>query len=72
MRRHVHTLTEDDVGQGVIHKGTCPCCHQKIAPITVRDAIGRVQNKDVGKRVYLVDGVVQVESDDQVDERLRL
>jgi hypothetical protein len=26
----------------------------------------------VGKRVYLVDGVVQVESDDQVDERLRL
>lgn len=32
--------------------------------------LGYVRRVDVGKRIYLVDGVMQVESDEQRDARL--
>lgn len=33
-------------------------------------AIGPIQAQDVGKRVYTVDGIIQVENDNQRDARL--
>ena len=55
--RHVHTLTAEDVGQS----------SHRIAgrPWSVASWIGSVRPIDIGKRVYLVDDVLTVESDAQ-------
>lgn len=45
--------------------------HLKRASFRLRNAIGRVCPSDIGKRVYLVDGIVQVENNEQRDSRLR-
>lgn len=37
--------------------------------LRLHSAIGRVLSRDVGKRVYDVDGVIQVENDEQRDRR---
>lgn len=35
----------------------------------VSDFMGEIQPRDVGKRVYLVDGILQVENDEQFSRR---
>ena len=35
----------------------------------VSEFIGQILHQDVGKRVYLVDGILQVENDDQRNKR---
>ncbi len=37
----------------------------------VVDFMGEIQPRDVGKRVYLVDDIVQVENDEQFRDRMR-
>lgn len=56
------TLTERDVAQPFLQIGG--------AIVRVSDFMGIVQLQDVGKRVYLVDGVPQVENDEQFRARL--
>jgi hypothetical protein len=60
---YVHTIRPQDVGKivvrSIVTRGT----------LYVGDAIGTVQQRDVGKRCYLVDGVLQVENDEQLAAR---
>ena len=60
--REYYTLTAEDVGKPWLKAfgRTWLTC----------DFIGKVQMRDIGKRVYLVDGVLQVESDRQLGDRL--
>ena len=59
---YVHTITKEDIGKG----------HHKIAGRTwpASSWIGHVMPGDVGKRVYLTGGILQVENDAQRDVRL--
>lgn len=60
--RMIHTITEEDVGKGTVLK-QCVCCGSK-TNIYLTGVIGRVQPRDVGKRVYKEsDGVITVESE---------
>ena len=68
MRRYMFTLRQEDVGTRGIAK-VCPCCQSK-SWIDLGAVMGRVQPRDVGKRVYEVDGVLQVENDQQLRDRV--
>lgn len=61
--KYIHVITKADVGKS----------HHRIAGRTwpVSGWIGSVLPGDVGKRVYLSDDVLQVENDEQRDERVR-
>lgn len=65
------TLGPEHVGKRSIGAAKCPRCGHLEQPIPIGDAIGRVQPGDVGKRVYDVDGVIQVENNEQRDAHLR-
>lgn len=67
----IHVLTAADVGKRRIRRPDCGCCGQRRPPIDIGSAIGEVQAIDVGKRVYDVDGVIQVENDNQRDARIK-
>jgi hypothetical protein len=77
MVEYVTTLTQEDVGQSspIRDPGPCPCCKQKRRQILFL-AIGPVQERDVGKRVYRVRNnadngwVLQVENDEQRKRRI--
>ena len=66
MRRHVHTITEKDVGASVIHAAG------KV--FLTSNFMGRILPGDVGKRIYLIPddfgGYLQVENDCQRDARM--
>lgn len=62
MRRYIHTILPRDVGKSRIKTGIG-------GTINIGDAFGPVQELDVGKRVYNVDGVIQVENNEQRDAR---
>lgn len=53
-RQLLHTIDENDL---------------HLQPLYIRSAIGHIQPIDVGKRVYDVDGIVQVENAEQRDKR---
>ena len=59
-----YTLTKEDVG--------CPWLKIFSSVWLVTNFMGRVLPGDVGKRVYLRGGVLQVENDEQRDKRLLL
>ncbi len=65
--KHIHTITEEDIGCSVIAK-RCPVCDGR-CNIQIEDAIGPVQSYDVGKMVFLVNGVVCVENQEQLEKR---
>jgi len=69
-RERIYTITEHDPGKTIIKMGLCPHCEQELPPIDLGPVLGYVQPCDVGKRVYLVDGIIQVESNEQRDRRL--
>lgn len=62
MSRPFHTLTLADVGR--------PWLRAFGATWPVSGFIGRILADDVGKRVYLTDGILQVENDSQRAARL--
>lgn len=58
--RHVHTITQHDVGR----------THLRVGGRLRDNPLGVVLSHDVGKRVYDADGVLQVENDEQRDRRM--
>jgi len=60
MRRYVE-IEERHVGEPLLR------AFGKLWPVS--SFIGWIRAKDVGKRVYLVDGILQVENDDQLAKR---
>lgn len=68
MRKHVHTITRQDVGKTTsVHEGR--------RTFHLSEAIGKILPCDVGKRVYIIfnedpeNGVLQVENDAQRTDR---
>lgn len=60
--RTYREITADDVGK--------PTFRAFASVWPVRDFIGRIMPHDVGKRVYLVSGILSVENDEQRAARL--
>ena len=61
MRKH-YTITEGDIGKTYI---------RAFGQVWLLDGVmGHVLTLDVGKRIYEVDGILQVENDEQHAERL--
>lgn len=75
MKTYMTTIERRDVGKSfLLRKCECRiCCAQRSGGdlIHVGSAIGIVMPRDVGKRVYAVHGVIQVENDEQRDARLQ-
>lgn len=69
MKRHIATIEEQDIGKTMIVRGQGSRLSLKIH---LGSAIGRVQPRDVGKRIYIAPGGAQVENDEQMAQRLRL
>lgn len=63
MRKHVYTIKAEDVYK--------PWLKVPGHTFMVTDVIGRILPRDEGKRVYEVDGIIQVESDEQLAARLQ-
>jgi hypothetical protein len=62
MRELIHTVRKEDVGKTAIYGVPGhPTCFSPL---------GRVMACDVGKRIYKVDGVYQVENREQLEARL--
>lgn len=61
--KHVATVTQSDVGtwKATNHNGT---------KRGIYNVIGRVLQCDVGKRVYIVNGVYQIENNEQLKRRI--
>ncbi len=59
--KHVHTITKDDVGKIAIQIPG--------STLWLGDAIGHVQEIDIGKRVYNNRETIQVESTEQLNAR---
>ncbi len=69
MRWIAHEITREDVGKHVIQKPKCCICGAKPNPISISDFMGRILPIDVGKRIYKVDGIYQVENQAQLKAR---
>lgn len=61
MRRFVHEITSADVGRALLSIGG--------RQYPVSSFMGRILKGDVGKRIFLVGGVLQVENDEQRAKR---
>jgi hypothetical protein len=59
---YLYTLQESDIGHFTLSAGG--------RAYWIAGIFGRVQSGDVGKRVYVNNGVLQFESDAQRDKRL--
>lgn len=61
MRQLVHTIEQSDVGCSTIRVGG------RVRLVT--DFMGRILPGDVGKRIFEIDGILQVENDEQLRRR---
>jgi hypothetical protein len=61
--RDFYTITKADIGRFSIR------FHGQSWPVV--NFIGRIMPQDVGKRVYEIRGILQVESQDQLNNRLK-
>lgn len=61
-RTQIHTITSQDVGKSTLRV--------RGKKINIADAIGPVQAQDIGKRVFDVKGVIQVENNQQLQKRI--
>lgn len=61
MRKHVYTIKAEDVYKPFLR------VHGMTIPLT--NLLGRILPRDVGKRIYLVDRIYQVENDEQLAAR---
>ena len=64
----VHTITEADIGSRNIKKPCNSCGYVEQIGVTV--LMGRIFPADVGKRIYKVGRIFQVENQDQLQDRL--
>lgn len=63
----IHTIEKSDVGKTSLQV-ICPTWHYRRTH-SLSEVLGRIQNGDVRKRIYKVDGVLQVENDEQLKKR---
>jgi hypothetical protein len=70
MRILVHTVKPSDVGKNYFTDGECSHCGAKGKIVFVVDLCGAFQRGDVGKRIYSVDGILQMENNAQLKARL--
>ena len=70
-RKLLGEITDEVKQQGYIGGVLCSCCQEKTQKHFLHDVLGYVQQQDIGKRVYLVDGIIQVENNEQRDFRLQ-
>lgn len=66
----VHTITREDIDKAFIKLPGCNSCGHNHSPIQVSSVIGRIISIDVGKRIYRVGDIYQVENQEQFDRRL--
>jgi hypothetical protein len=59
MRRLIHTITIEDIGKSEIDN-------------KIFEPLGYVQNCDIGKQIWMVNGIYYVENESQKDRRLTL
>lgn len=65
----LYTITEEDVGRRSIVK-TCPTCGI-VRSVQTIPIMGTIMKQDIGKRIYeTAGGVLQVESQEQLEKRL--
>ncbi len=64
----VHTITEADIGARNIKVPCKDCGHGEQIGVTV--LMGRIFPHDVGKRIYKVGKIFQVENQEQLEKRL--
>jgi len=73
MRKFLGTISEEDFNNRemrIPHNCNCNHCGVGRKFEVIGLPIGRIQRQDIGKRVYRVGGIIQVENNEQRDERL--
>jgi len=68
--KFVHEIEAKDIGKGFVHCDERPT-DRKPKVINMRDLMGRAQRRDIGKRIYRVGSIYQVENDEQLAKRKR-
>lgn len=67
----VHTITKDDIGKKwIITDKYYTFGSTKKTCIGITDLMGNILPIDIGKRIYLVGEIFQVENQKQLDKRL--
>lgn len=66
--KFVHEIEAKDIGKGFVHCDKRPT-DRKPKVINMRDLMGRAQRRDIGKRIYRVGSIYQVENDEQLAKR---
>lgn len=69
MKTFVYQITIADIGKKSLEYIICPTCG-KTEKIYVSDLLGTILHCDIGKKIYQVDGIYQVENDEQLAERI--
>jgi len=72
-RQYIGTITEEDFKNRemrIPHNCNCNHCGVGRKYEVISLPIGGIQKIDIGKRVYRIDGVIQVENNEQRDARL--
>lgn len=67
--KHVYTITTNDVGQSVLHYTECETCRRQNT-IYIPSLMGQILPIDIGKQIFKVGNIYQVESNEQRDCRL--
>ena len=67
----VYEITIMDIGKKFLKYIACPTCGKE-ETIYISDLLGVILHCDIGKRIYKVNGVYQVENDEQRKRRTRL
>jgi hypothetical protein len=66
--KFVHEIEAKDIGKGFVPCDKCEA-GRKAKVINMRDLMGRAQRCDIGKRIYRVGSIYQVENDEQLAKR---
>ncbi len=70
-RHFLGTITKEVQKLGYMGVGKCECCGATKPRYYLRDALGQALPQDIGKQVYIVDGIIQVENSEQIAKRLK-
>ena len=68
MRTFVYEIKIEDIGKKSLKYIACSAC-QKTATIQISDLCGVLMAIDIGKRIYQVNGIYQIENDEQLANR---
>lgn len=67
----VYEIKKEDIGKCTLPLGQCQCCGKKNGVIVVSSLMGRILPIDIGKRIYRVGDIYQVENQEQLSRRLQ-